>query len=142
MINIAKILEKAPKGTKLYSLEYGTVTLEEINLNATYPIIVKTYLGEERHYYKDGRPNANYMGECLLFPSKEQRDWSKFKVPCQFKPFDKVVVRNEFIWHIDFFERYEPDEEIPYKCIHQIWLDCLPYNEETAKLIGTSKDYK
>ena len=45
-----------------------------------------------------------YNGECTLFPSKDQRDWSKFvrfwdkpKVdkfdPKTLQPFDKVLVR-------------------------------------------------
>ena len=58
-----------------------------------------------------------------------------------FKPFDKVVVRDEGTWHIDFFERYLPGEEFPYEGMHQTWQHCLPFNEETAKLIGTKDDY-
>lgn len=139
-MNIAEILKNAPKGTKLYSLEYGTVTLEEINLNATYPIIVKTDLDEERHYHNDGRPNINYMGECLLFPSKEQRDWSKFRILREFKPFDKVVVRDTNEWHIDLFERYDREENLFY-CLQSLWKECLPYNEHTEKLIGTTDDF-
>lgn len=27
---------------------------------------------------KDGTFSCDYEGECTLFPSKEQRDWSKF----------------------------------------------------------------
>ena len=47
----------------------------------------------------DGRLLDEFPGECTLFPSKEQRDWSKFNVkkhrfdPKTFQPFDKVLAR-------------------------------------------------
>ena len=80
-MNIAKILECCPNGTELYSPVYGKVTLEEIINNEQYPIKVITDDGYIRFYTKEGklfdnRPN----GECVLFPSKEQRDWNKFNI--------------------------------------------------------------
>ena len=81
-MNIAEILKYCPKGTKLYSLVKGEVTLgsaESINL---YPIEVFTNNGNAEYFTKDGLLNANYPnGECVLFPSKDQRDWSKFRIP-------------------------------------------------------------
>ena len=55
-----------------------------------------------------------------------------------FKPFDKVLVRDsdDEKWSCDFFSYMEDDEAI---CTGTYWLQCLPYNEETAKLIGTTK---
>lgn len=58
------------------------------------------------------------------------------------KPFDKVIVRRNHndVWHIDLFSNMDKDK---YVCLLQNkYEDCLPYNEETAKLIGTFKDYK
>ena len=62
------------------------------------------------------------------------------KPKCEFKPFDKVVVRCSEAdrWSIDFFSYKVPNG---YICTGDAWFGyCLPYNEETAKLIGTTKD--
>ena len=81
-MNIAKILKYCPKGTKLYSLVDGEVTLKDISDPDEYPIKVVTYNGDTKYYTKDGLFFTNRPGgECVLFPSKEQRDWSKFKIP-------------------------------------------------------------
>lgn len=62
----------------------------------------------------------------------------------KFKPFDKVIVRAyDKYWRIDFFEHYNKDVVYyPYQCMIDSYKECLPYNEETAKLIGTCEDYK
>ena len=81
-IDLIKILKDCPKGFKLYSPIVGYVTFGNINLkNFKHPIIV--YDKEEREFTfsKDGKYFADYDGECCLFPSKEQKDWSKFTAP-------------------------------------------------------------
>ena len=58
------------------------------------------------------------------------------------KPFDKVVVRcgEADKWSIDFFS-YKVSNG--YICTGDAWFGyCLPYNEETAKLIGTTNNWK
>ena len=83
-MNIAKILKYCPKGTKLYSLIHGDVTLDRVNNKSNYPIVVVTNMGENRYFTSKGFYNQCYSnGECILFPSKEQRDWSKFRVPVE-----------------------------------------------------------
>lgn len=62
-----------------------------------------------------------------------------------FKPFDKVIVRDseEDKWRISFFSHYDSDENYPFVCIGDSWFACcLPYNEEMAKLVGTTDDPK
>lgn len=81
-MNIAKILKYCPKGTKLYSLVDGTVTLESIDNTQQYPIEVITSTGNTSYFTKDGKIFANRPdGECVLFPSKNQRDWEEFRLP-------------------------------------------------------------
>ena len=55
------------------------------------------------------------------------------------KPFEKVLVRDwdTQCWRCDFFSHMGEDND--YRCISTIWEQCIPYNEETAKLIGTTK---
>ena len=59
---------------------------------------------------------------------------------CEFKPFDKVVVRDtEYsTWCADLFSHI--DEDYRYACVGATWSFCIPYNEETAKLIGTTNN--
>lgn len=80
-MNIANLLKYCPKGTKLYSLVDGEVTLESIFNTGQYHIEVVTNNGNTSYFTKDGKIFANRPGECILFPSKDQRDWSKFRLP-------------------------------------------------------------
>lgn len=58
----------------------------------------------------------------------------------ELKPFDKVVVRDtEYsTWCADLFSHI--DEDYRYACVGATWSFCIPYNEETAKLIGTTNN--
>lgn len=99
-INLVEILKDCPKGTKLYSTVLGEVEFEGVTDSVNYPVRVK--LNEEQFgeriietFTSDGRLIATYKGECVLFPSREERDWSKFKPkkdwfvpPCKFKDGD------------------------------------------------------
>lgn len=79
-MNIAEILKYCPKGTKLYSLVNGEVTLKRIEdpEYLQYPIEVITNNHKSDFYTKDGLYTP--FGECVLFPSKYQRDWNKFRI--------------------------------------------------------------
>lgn len=83
-LNLVNILKDCPKGTKLYSIIHGEIELEEIIFNDHYPIKYK-FIDRDGIYgmdrtTADGRHFSPSNGECTLFPSKDQRDWSKFKV--------------------------------------------------------------
>ena len=70
----------------------------------------------------------------------EKKEIVDLKKKVELKPFDKVVVRCSKAgrWSIDFFGYKAPNG---YICTGDAWFGyCLPYNEETAKLIGTTKD--
>ena len=156
-IDLTKILEGCPKGTELYSTIYGEVGFEGINNNDTlYPIELKThkFTTQSASVYctKDGRLNCAYDGECTLFPAKDQRDWSKFerfwdkpKVEKfdskTLQPFDKVLTRcdNSEKWNIDLFGYFDN----LYKgvcCLDSYLQMCIPYNDETKHLVGTTND--
>lgn len=88
-INIAEILKDCPEGTNLYSPLFGEGKLKQVDSNAIHPIRITANKGEEISFNYDGRYLANYLdAECLLFPSSEMRDWTKF-----FKRGD-VVIKN------------------------------------------------
>lgn len=140
-MNIAKILKDAPKGTKLYSSIYGYVELLGID-DLEYPIRAKTCNnGLIVSFAKDGKCNIDYPdAECVLFPSKENRDWNTFKVEksYEFKPFDKVLARQteRGNWVCDYFSHKIENQ---YVCIGAMCNYCIPYNDETKHLVGTNK---
>ena len=228
-INIAEILKDCPKGMELYSPIYGKVELLEVDSNSEYSIKTVTSIGRPGSFTPYGRFYENYpSAECLLFPSREMRDWTKFfkrgdvvikngggmaavfdgwandtytefnttvnlycdnntgeeevcttllfrkateeernqfiekvelilkgkynpdtlqvepvKPKSQFKPFDKVLARDDdkHIWRADYFSHYKNDYEYPYCCINGFYRYCIPYNEHTAHLLGTTDPY-
>ena len=153
-LNLVEILKYCPEGTKLYSTVYGDVELVRVYLDDnTYPIEIKIDEGSDMIYItNDGRLFDDFQGECTLFPSKNQRDWSKFKIkkpkfnPKTFQPFDKVLVRTGtkrfHVWLPDLISipPNEVDETILCMTIDTDIIMAIPYNEETKSLVGTNKE--
>ena len=155
-IDLTKILKGCPTGTEFYHAGYGRVWFVGINLNSNYPIKLSLYNDDCIHaaVSAKGTLDVSYNGECLLVPSKDQRDWSKFvrfwDKPKEEKfdvntlqPFDKVLVR-DFLnegWMADFFERIdENDVHYNANCVTSHWIQCIPYNDDTKHLLGTIDD--
>ena len=227
-INIAEILKDCPKGMKLYSPICGEVKFNEIDIdNERHPIALKSCRGTI-NFAEDGHFCAAYdTAECMLFPSSEMRDWTRFfkrgdvvikngggmaavfdgwandtytefntavnlycdnntgeevcttllfrkateeernqfiekverilkgkynpdtlqvepvKPMCPFKPFDKVLVRDNEgqLWKANYFSHYEEDDEdYPYACIDNSYHCCIPY-ENNKHLLGTTGPY-
>lgn len=65
---------------------------------------------------------------------------------CEFKPFQKVLAKfdEDCEWVPDFFYHYDKsDSEMPYVCIaNGRAIECIPYNEETKHLLGTTDEWK
>lgn len=84
MTNLANILKHCPEGTKLYSPICGDCMLKGVDSDGTYPINVvpcsDTY---PITFTNEGKLSARFNGECLLFPSKRQRDWTSFQIPVE-----------------------------------------------------------
>ena len=151
-IDLTKILKDCPKGWKLYSPICGEVEFEQMEPSTLYPITVTT-CGTKICFAKEGFYFCERDGaECLIFPSKEQRDWSKFEAPWYkkdkfdpetLKPFDKVLVRHECYhrWRCEFYSYIRDDNGgYPYVAIGGAYKRCIPYNEETKHLIGTTDE--
>lgn len=73
--NIAEILKDKPKGIRLYSPIFGECAFSFVR-EETDDICVKKHNDEKAFFNSKGL--YNILGECLLFPSKEMRDWCKF----------------------------------------------------------------
>ena len=149
-LNLVEILKDCPNGTRLYSSVFGEVELDLVDVCAKYPIVIR--LKDEgrgrESLTTEGKLFLEYEGECILFPSREQRDWSKFKVkkpkfdPKSLQAFDRVLVRDncESEWQCDIFSHINYELEMfPYKCTGCSYRYCIPYNEETKHLVGSNK---
>ena len=77
-INIAEILKDCPKGTKLYSPICGECELVEVIKNKQW-ITVKDNEDIPTSFYANGTQRK--YGECMLFPSKDNRVWNTFQKP-------------------------------------------------------------
>ena len=147
MINIAEKLKDCPKGTKLYSPLFGEV---EFVITEIGSIIVKVLDNGISYsnvtFTAEGKLYNIEQSECLLFPSKDNRDWNKFNLTVNtFKPFDKVLVRDyiDEKWILSIFGCYEDevDADFPYVCINGRYRYCIPY-EGNEHLLNTPKSPK
>jgi hypothetical protein len=236
-INIADILRDCPAGTPLYSRIAGKVELQAIDKapGISHPIILKPVCQNtdprDRKIFSltpTGRFDVIFPnGECVLFPSLEMQDWTKFfrrgdvvvcvglgvtavfegwdsedytefrttveydnkediwgvklyglfhtldfrkatdneraqffaaaeahyggrfnsetlefdKPKHPFKPFDRVLVRNEDneVWIPSIFVRFRDDEKFPYQCIDTVYRQCIHY-EGNEHLYNTDDD--
>ena len=116
-INIAKILKDKPRGTKLYSTVHGKcsfegVTDEIFKINFCTSKFGLTQTGECT-LIKFG--NMFDGGECIVFPSREMRDWSKFA----WMKGD-VLVNDDKDVHI-IFEAFENNTYTRFKGKHYLW---------------------
>lgn len=119
MINIAKILKNKPKGTRLYSPIFGECAFSLVR-EETDDICVKKHNGEKAFFDSKGLYNA--LGERLLFPSREMRDWSKFA----WKKGDVLISDCGFVC---IFKEWASDD---YTKFNGCYLDGMP-NAKTDK---------
>ena len=153
-IDLTKILRDCPEGWPFYSSTVGRVTFVKLDLDdPEYPITVQAGGGIIYLYYtKKGWLYKDYSdAECTLFPSKDQRDWSKFTAPWYkkekfdpntFQPFDRVLTRlsEDEKWDINFYSYTNPNWIWPYRCIDGPYKYCIPYNDDTKYLVGTTDE--
>ena len=148
-LNLVEILKDCPKGTKLYSILHGEVEYEGVSEMDLYEVKFKDGKGDICGVKPDGRYFSSLNGECILFPSKDQRDWSKFKIkkpkfdPNTLQPFDKVLVKHSELskWVCQFFSHNDSANfHYKYRCICSSYGFCRPYNDETKHLVGTNKE--
>ena len=155
-LNLVEILKECPKGTKLYSPIVGEVEFQHTE-DFDYPIVTYCKHGNRTlSFTKEGLffPEG-VQGECImLFPSKDQRDWSKFKVkkpkfdPKTLEAFDKILGRGDTespwlchrLWSCAIFSHIDNSENYPIKTVGDSYKYAVPYNEDTKHLIGTTEE--
>ena len=145
-LNLCQILKDCPKGTKLWSPIWGDVYFDKTYESDWFYIKVP-YLSDERVIRPNGYLWNVDTAECIVFPSKDQRDWSKFKAPIKrfdpkdFKPFDKVLIKHNHEnerWVCNFFSDMLLNGEV--SCIGVSAYECIPYNDKTKHLVGTTDE--
>lgn len=97
-INLVEILKDCPKGTKFYSSGYGTVTFDHIEADADYPILTKSSEYGTCSFTKEGKYYKNCDGECVIFPSKDQRNWNVWKKEQDLKNIWDKFEDGDYLW--------------------------------------------
>ena len=102
-INVAEILKDCPKGTELYSPLCGKCVFDRLNFGT---IICKKQNTQEITFTSKGYYMFPVFDdcECMIFPSKDQRDWSKFEPPYKFKDGDILFVKSAYDWLLIYKE--------------------------------------
>ena len=161
-IDLTMILYGCPEGTKLYSPIFGEVSFVKIKKGCLPKIVVNVEGWGEECFSREGYYYCwSDDVEMVLFPSKEQRDWAKFerfwdtpKVerfdPKTFQPFDRVLAKcKESNWMPTLFgffiDKNTEDPLTPFTdervvCVDVGYHECIPYNDDTKHLIGTTND--
>ena len=155
-IDLTKILKDCPKGFKLYTPLCGEVEFIKV-LEVTLNVLTLHSSGIYLSFTKEGSyfNFSNINAECLLFPSAEQRDWSKFTAPWYkkekfdpktLKPFDRVLIRIDgghvYCWFADFVSAptIEKYDLLPSVMSNKDANMIIPYNDDTKHLVGTTDE--
>ena len=151
-IDLTKILKNCPKGWEFYSPFMGDVKFYEVDQKAnTVVVILKS--GGLCDFNEDGTIELEGItsDEIMLYPSRDQRDWSKFTAPWYknekfdpntLKTFDRVLTRHfdDERWEINFYSYTNPNWIWPYTCMDKSYKYCIPYNDDTKHLVGTTDE--
>ena len=148
-IDLTKILKDCPKGWKFYSDIYDEVTFWGFS-DLVYPIQLNTKNHGAKLLSEKGEEIIG-NGKCILFPSKDQRDWSKFTAPWYkkerfdpktLKEFDRILGWNPGTckWECNLFSNINDYAEFNFKCFGVSYKYCIPYNDDTKHLVGTKEE--
>lgn len=150
-IDLTKILKDCPEGTEFWSPLYDIVELYMCQPKGGIIVRLKTnilrVINADATIIIDGIKSPTIM----LYPSKDQRDWSKFTAPWYKKdkfdpktlqPFDMVLVSDEHHkrWRCSFFSHIVDSFYYPYIAIDSSYKFCIPYNDDTKHLVGTTDE--
>ena len=134
-------IEKYPNRTEIYyhaCLKEGKLTVNEYLMSC----------GFGEGWYSSTEEEKQQLFDALEKKGKawdaEKKQIVDLKPKCEFKPFDKVLGRNEKddVWEAELFSHYREESQYPFRCIGFSRKYCIPYNEKTAHLLGTTDDWE
>ena len=141
MTNLVNILKHCPKGMKLYSPIFGEVKFLTV-FNNEY-IDTYTSAGNILRFQKDGRFDSG--GECMLFPSKRQKDWTTFQIPAKrgdiMMFYDKSAVfmidamTDNYVTIIAYVDKYST-----FRTGGRILINYIPASEDMKKKFFDAMD--
>lgn len=146
-LNLCEKLAGCPEGTKLWSPLLGNCRILKIrkdSITVGNEAVGLHSFDKHGHYFDSSE-------ECLLFPSRENRDWDNWECPKPkverfdpktLQPFDKILARDQdnTDWYCDFFACLRRREPYPVVTVSNLWRCCVPYNEDTKHLIDTADE--
>ena len=148
MINLVNILKHCPEGTKLYSPIYGEVTFTRISIINTILCKATKSNGEitSVDFNRFGRLSGEFSNsECVLFPSKDQRNWDKFRIPAKkgdiMMFYDKSAVfmidamTDNYVTIIAYVDKYST-----FRTGGRMLLDYIPASEDMKKKFFDAMD--
>lgn len=135
-INILKILEDMPKGTKLWSPICGEIDFIGVDrCNNKYPVVAGIAQQFRLLFTEYGKRFKTKGAELLLFPSKDMRDWSKF-----FKEGDVLENTSDDVFpRYVLFKRFVDDKYTTFKAINGLILGDVPLKYSIQDTLSYSK---
>lgn len=143
MTNVINILKHCPKGTKLYSPIFGEITFKGI-YNHTILGEAIDHNGESRTvaFTRLGRFYCDFpSAECVLFPSKDQKDWDKFQIP--FKRGDIRMFADKsavFIMNYDYSAICYLTSKGDFRIGEKLFYDCIPASVDMKEKLFKAMD--
>lgn len=129
-LNLIKILKDCPKRTKFYSPVYGKIEFIRIEAfeNNPDPIVIKWFKDENTAFFEYLRADGTFrgLGECIIFPSEEQRDWSKWQ-----RPFVKGDILVSEAGNIVLCSHIDENQLVHYHCLLN-FLDILKIRNDVG----------
>ena len=154
-LNLCEVLKHCPQGEPFWSPMFGDVTLCCTD-QETKKVLVAAEDNVNCVINADG--TVTFYGvtspEVMLYPSREQRDWSKVKYepkkerfdPKTLKAFDKVLSKYDGgCWSANLFSHIEEEDNkyhgiCSFVCNGSLVKFCIPYNDDTKHLVGTKDE--
>lgn len=141
------------KAGKIFAIFEGWVNDDYTEFNTTINFYVDdASYGKEEICYTNCFVKASDEERATFIANAEEHYNGKYnpetlqvepmKPECQFKPFDKVLVRNykDAKWNVNFFSYYEDGAEYKYHCLISSYRYCIHY-EGNEHFLNTTKPY-
>ena len=147
-LNLCEVLKYCPQGETFWSPMLGDVALYGIdNEKKRVYILLKTDNDIQMYINADATLTLGDVTspEIMLYPSREQRDWTKVKYepkkerfdPKTLKAFDKIIFKGHGMWFCGLFSHIHNS----YACVGETYYKCvIPYNDDTKHLLGTKDE--